>query len=47
MWLVDAENALINAWSCVSFFEHGPGFVKATCIKKKPDTDIVVNFVIV
>lgn len=39
----DAEKPLAKAWSCITKFEAGAGKVTATCLGKKPESDLTVK----
>ena len=38
---------LIRAWSKVSKFTHGDGYITATCVKEKPNVDLIVKLLVV
>ena len=43
----DAEKPLAKAWSCITKLEAGAGKVTATCLGKKPESDLTVKMMII
>lgn len=43
----DAEKPLAKAWSCITKFEAGAGKVTATCLEKKPESNLTVRMMII
>ena len=44
---LDTEKARATAWSRVSYFEQGDGYIKATCIGDKPEVDLPLKLMVI